>query len=118
MNFGSKTTKSKPGAWAKHPGCLRRRGRPGTAPRPWVGSGFDRDPGGFERLKAELQGLFERRQAQRHASLAGGHCPSALGPVLVTVTAKLQGFFERRQAQRHASLVGGHYPSAPWSGSR
>ncbi|KAF4094588.1 hypothetical protein G5714_024688 [Onychostoma macrolepis] len=66
-------------------------------------------------VTAKLQGLFERRQAQRHASLAGGHYPSALLCLSVTVKAKLQGLFERRQAQRHASLAGGQYIDAPHS---
>ncbi len=33
------------GAWVKHPPSPTRRAKPGKAPRPRVGSGFDRDPG-------------------------------------------------------------------------
>ncbi|KAF4094587.1 hypothetical protein G5714_024687 [Onychostoma macrolepis] len=83
-------------------------------------------------MKAKLQGLFERRQAQRHASWRlssrgfssdarprntprwwGGHYPSALLCLSVTVKAKLQGLFERRQAQTHVSLVGWALPQRP-----
>ncbi|KAF4094552.1 hypothetical protein G5714_024724 [Onychostoma macrolepis] len=81
FRFGA--TKSA-GAWAKHPGCLRRRGRRGGASS--LGRLFDRDPGAGS-------GAFRRRQAQRHVSLAGWALPQApLGPVLVRSQLSSRGF--------------------------
>ncbi|KAF4094571.1 hypothetical protein G5714_024703 [Onychostoma macrolepis] len=107
MNFGSeKATKSKTGAWAKHPGCLRRRGRPGTAPRPWVLA-----------LKSGLRGFSATPGPETRLPGGVGTAPAPLGPVLVRSQLS-SGAFRRRQAQRHVSLVGWALPQRPLVGSR